>query len=63
MEYYLRIISDAERVLHPGGAMVLELGFQSSDAVREMLGAQWRDVRLVQDLAGIPRVLAATLTP
>ena len=63
MEFYQRIVSDAERVLRPGGSMVLELGFQSSEAVREMLGLQWRDVRLVPDLAGIPRVLAAALTP
>jgi len=61
MEIYQRIVSDAERVLRPGGAMALELGFQSSEAVRAMLGPRWRDARLAPDLAGIPRVLAATL--
>ncbi len=63
MEIYQRIVSEAERLLRPGGAMVLELGFQSSEAVRAMLSVKWRDVRLVPDLAGIPRVLAATLKP
>jgi release factor glutamine methyltransferase len=58
-EIYERLVTEAERVLCPGGWMVLELGYKSRDRVLEMFGTQWRDVRVVPDLAGIPRVLKA----
>jgi release factor glutamine methyltransferase len=61
LEIYARLVVDAERVLRPGGALVMELGFKTSDLVREMLGPVWQDVQIVPDLAGIPRVLAARL--
>jgi release factor glutamine methyltransferase len=57
-EIYDRIAADAPRVLRPGGWLVLELGFGSLDHVRGLL-AGWRDVQVVPDLAGIPRVIAA----
>ncbi len=60
-EVYQRLVGEAERVLRPGGSLVMELGFKTRDAVCGMLGSRWRDVRTVPDLAGIPRVLAARL--
>ncbi|PYT31387.1 MAG: peptide chain release factor N(5)-glutamine methyltransferase [Acidobacteria bacterium] len=60
-EIYEKLVADAERVLRPGGWLVLELGYTSRDRVTAMLGAGWRDVRVVPDLAGIPRVLAGRL--
>jgi release factor glutamine methyltransferase len=62
-EIYQRLIEDAGRVLRPGGWLVLELGYSSRDRVVEMLGTLWRDVRVMPDLAGIPRVLAARMKP
>jgi hypothetical protein len=38
----------------------MELGFGASDRVAAMFGSGWCDLRLVPDLAGIPRVCAAT---
>ncbi len=61
-EIYERLVADAARVLRPGGWLVLELGYTSKDRVTAMLGANWRDVRIAPDLAGIPRVLAARVT-
>jgi len=58
-EIYERLVTDAERVLYPGGWLILELGYKSRDRVLGMFEAKWRDVRVVPDLAGIPRVLAA----
>jgi release factor glutamine methyltransferase len=58
-EIYKRLVTDAARVLHPGGWLVLELGYTSKDRVTAMLGAHWCDLRVTPDLAGIPRVLAA----
>jgi release factor glutamine methyltransferase len=60
-EIYEKLVADAARVLRPGGWLVLELGYTSRDRVTAMLGAAWRDIRVVPDLAGIPRVLAGRL--
>ena len=57
-ELYDRIVADAPRVLTPEGWLVLELGFGSLAHVEGLL-AGWRDVRVVPDLAGIPRGIAA----
>jgi release factor glutamine methyltransferase len=62
LEIYERLVSDAERVVKPGGALVVELGFKCADPVRGMLSARWVDVSVTPDLAGIPRVLAARLS-
>jgi release factor glutamine methyltransferase len=58
-EIYERLVADAARVLCPGGWLVLELGYKSRDRVLAMFGPHWRDVRVVPDLAGIPRVVKA----
>jgi len=60
-EIYEHLVAEAERVLCPGGWLVLELGYKSRDRVLGMFGPHWLDVRVVPDLAGIPRVLAAQM--
>jgi release factor glutamine methyltransferase len=55
------MVADAERVLLPGGWLVLELGWKSLDRVQAMLTTGWCDIEPVADLAGIPRVLCARL--
>jgi release factor glutamine methyltransferase len=60
---YRRIIRDCERVLKPGGWVVLELGWKSADAVRALLGRGWTDIEMIPDLAGIRRVAAARWSP
>jgi release factor glutamine methyltransferase len=61
LEIYARLVREAERVLRPGGALIMELGFKTSEVVRAMLGPLWRDVQILPDLAGIPRVISAKL--
>lgn len=63
LEVYHRLIPEAARVLRPGGWLVVELGYRLLDPVRGMLDPRWSNVESVSDLAGIPRVLAARLTP
>ncbi|HTS67013.1 MAG TPA: peptide chain release factor N(5)-glutamine methyltransferase [Candidatus Acidoferrales bacterium] len=58
-EMYDRIVRDAPRVMRPGGWLVMELGFGSLEHVKELV-AGWREVRVEPDLAGIPRVIAAS---
>ena len=61
LEIYRRLLTGAETVVKPGGRLLMELGYQSLDAVREMVAARWTDIEVVSDLAGWPRVIGATL--
>jgi release factor glutamine methyltransferase len=61
LEIYRRLIADARRVLRPGGWLLVELGYNSVDPVRAMLEIGWSEIEVQQDLAGLPRVLAAKL--
>jgi release factor glutamine methyltransferase len=59
-EIYAPLIAQAATLLKPGGILVLELGYNSTDYVSSLLDApQWADVALTSDLAGIPRVASA----
>jgi release factor glutamine methyltransferase len=60
---YERLIPEARRVLRPGGWLLFELGYNSLEPVRAMLGSEWSDITVQADLAGLPRVLAAKRTP
>jgi release factor glutamine methyltransferase len=53
---YRRLIPEASRVLKPGGVLALELGFGLADEVRA-LAQGWRNIGIIPDLAGIPRLL------
>jgi release factor glutamine methyltransferase len=61
VEIYPRLIAEAARLLRSGGILVLELGYNSAEHVREILTEQkcWTSVSFTNDLAGIPRVAAA----
>jgi release factor glutamine methyltransferase len=55
-------VRDAERVLRPGGWLIMELGFNTRTRVAAMFSGRWQYLETVPDLAGIPRVLAARIT-
>jgi release factor glutamine methyltransferase len=62
-DLYEPLICRAVERLKPGGILVLELGYNSLPAVRPLLeNSAWRNVDVTNDLAGIPRVLAAEKT-
>jgi len=60
-EIYARLIDQARSLLRSGGILVLELGHNSAGHVRELLASdpRWANVTFTNDLAGIPRVIAA----
>jgi release factor glutamine methyltransferase len=58
LEIYRRLIPEAERLLAPGGWLVMEIGYTLDDAVSAMLNA-WKEVEIRKDLAGLPRVILA----
>ena len=57
-EVYERLIPQAWNALLPGGLLAMEMGFGQSARLMELLGA-WREVEVVDDLQGIPRVVLA----
>lgn len=59
-ELYADLITQSARHLKAGGILVLELGHNSLPAVQPLLDAKdWTNISVTNDLAGIPRVLAA----
>jgi release factor glutamine methyltransferase len=62
-ELYAELIAQAAQNLKPGGLLVLELGYNSLPAVQPLLDLpNWTNVAVTNDLAGIPRVIAAERT-
>ena len=61
VEIYARLIEQAGSRLRTGGILVLELGHDSAGAVRKMFHEEhrWANTGITNDLAGIPRVIAA----
>ncbi len=54
------LIDQAHGALKTGGWLAMEIGYSMRDAVVDLLAPTvWEDVRVVPDLQGIPRVIAA----
>lgn len=59
-EVYVRLIAQAERHLRTGGLLVLEMGYGGLERVCTLLdNTFWGEIRVANDLAGIPRVISA----
>ena len=59
LDAYRRILAEAPALLAPGGFLALEIGWDQAEALTGLIEASGgRLRRLVQDLAGLDRVLA-----
>ena len=59
-ELYANLITESAKHLKPSGILVLELGHNSLEAVQPLLDTSaWTNIGVTNDLAAIPRVLAA----
>jgi release factor glutamine methyltransferase len=59
-ELYGALILQAANYLKPDGLLILELGYNSLSAVAPLFEtAEWHNVGVTKDLAGIPRVISA----
>ncbi|MEO6923607.1 MAG: peptide chain release factor N(5)-glutamine methyltransferase [Acidobacteriaceae bacterium] len=58
LEIYRRLIPVAWGFLRTEGLLALEFGFGQADALRDLLRG-WRNVRILNDYAGIPRIALA----
>lgn len=60
IEIYTRLIAEASNCLRSEGALAVEVGYGASERVRDLFDcAEWKDIRVTNDLAGIPRVISA----
>ncbi|MGH9800206.1 MAG: peptide chain release factor N(5)-glutamine methyltransferase, partial [Blastocatellia bacterium] len=58
LSFYSRLINEAPVRLKPDGYLLCELGYTQSEAVSAMADPQvWDELRLLDDLQGIPRTL------
>jgi release factor glutamine methyltransferase len=54
-----RLVADAPRFLKRGGHLLMEIGFDQHEAVRQLIDSQvWQLLDIHKDLQGIPRVVA-----
>lgn len=63
VEIYGRLVEQAEDLLAPQGTLILELGYGAAEQVHAIIDERrrWQNISIVNDLAGIPRVLAAEM--
>ncbi len=59
LDFYRRLVPEGDRVLKPGGSLIMELGAGQSAEVLAMLGSAWERATVSKDLQGIERVLHA----
>ena len=59
-ELYAGLVGQAANHLKPEGVLVLELGYKTAPAVQPLLDTpDWNRASVTNDLAGIPRIVAA----
>lgn len=60
LDVILPLLGQAHAALRPGGWLAMEIGYSMRDMVLKLLDpTMWEDIRVVPDLQGIPRVIAA----
>lgn len=60
VEDALAVLDAAFALLRPGGLLLMEIGAAQGETLREAaLKQDWEQVRIIPDLAGLPRILAA----
>ncbi|TDO95072.1 release factor glutamine methyltransferase [Halanaerobium saccharolyticum] len=59
LDYYRRLIPEAEKVLKNGGKIFLEIGYQQAEAVSNLFGKSWSQVEVKKDYAENDRIVSA----
>jgi release factor glutamine methyltransferase len=58
LSLYRRLLKDAPPYLKRGGHLICEMGYRQSERISAMVNQQvWGDLRLLDDLQGIPRTI------
>ena len=59
LDLYARLIPEAARLLKLNGTLVLEIGAGQGETVPGLFDAAWREPSVINDLAGLARVVVA----
>jgi release factor glutamine methyltransferase len=60
LEIIRRIIKGAPKLLRPNGMLLMEIGFDQSERVGDLLKRHgWKTINMLPDLQGIPRIVVA----
>ncbi len=60
LDFYRRIVYEGKKYLKNGGTLALEIGYNQKDIVTAILKTAWyTDIKCIQDLAGMDRVIVA----
>ena len=60
---YREIIRQSPRYLKPGGMLYLEIGYDQAEAVTGLMEQDFTGIRVVEDLAGLCRVVYGSRKP
>ncbi|GJD64101.1 peptide chain release factor N(5)-glutamine methyltransferase [Methylobacterium frigidaeris] len=60
LDAYRTILTQVPRLLGPGGHLLVEIGYDQEEALRQLAAAQGLSAQVWRDLAGHPRVVAMT---
>ena len=63
LEVYRRLMTGAERLLTPGGYLMMEVGIGMDEGILELFGAGWEKLPTKADLQGIPRTVVVRRIP
>ena len=61
LEVYRRLMTGSERLLTPGGYLVMEVGIGMDERVLNLFGGRWKKLPTKRDLQGIPRSVIVKL--
>jgi len=59
LDYYRRLIPEAEKVLKKGGKIFLEIGYQQAEAVSSLFGEKWSQIEVKKDYSENDRIVSA----
>lgn len=58
---FRQLVPAAERLLRPGGSLIMEIGFGLEDRVLDLFSERWERFPTATDLQGIPRIVCGRL--
>jgi release factor glutamine methyltransferase len=60
LDYYRQMIPDAYNLLKPDGVLLSEIGYNQAELMKDILvKAGFKDIRVINDLAGLNRIMRA----
>ncbi len=63
LDYYRKLIPQAEKVLKNGGKLFLEIGYQQAEAVKNLFGENWSEIKVKKDYSENDRIVSAVFQP